>query len=277
MRLMMRTTSSAFVLFVVALTCALPAAAQRDNQAEARSLYDAGVVAFEDGRFEAALARWQEAYDLTSLPALLYNIGTAHDRLGQAEEAATDYREYLAAVPDADNKNYVERRLALLEEQVEAARVAAARQAELDARVDAETDTETDLGSGVQEGSGESADEAAAGVQSPSHESGPPVGAIVTTAAGGALLIAGLATALVSNGRHSDLESSCVDGLCGADAQSDIDGLRRINLTTDVLLAVGGLATLTGVIWWIVGGGSDDDARAQVDVGLGSVSVRGRF
>ncbi|MFK8004317.1 MAG: hypothetical protein AB8H86_32425 [Polyangiales bacterium] len=273
---MMTTTSSAFVLFVVALSCALPAVAQTDNQAEARSLYDAGVVAFEDGRFEAALARWQEAYDLTHLPALLYNIGTAHDRLGQAEEAATDYREYLAAVPNADNKNYVERRLALLEEQVEAAREAAAREdaareaaAATEADAQAESEAEAEVGEGEQ-GAEENVNEA---VQS----SGLPVGAIVTTATGGALLIAGLATALVSNGRHSDLESSCVDGLCGADAQSDIDGLRRINLTTDVLLAVGGVVTVTGVIWWIVGGGSDDDSRAQVDVGLGSVSVRGRF
>ncbi len=51
-----------------------------ERDGEARRLYEAGVVAFDDGTFEAALSLFQRAYELSPRPQMLYNTGTAADR-----------------------------------------------------------------------------------------------------------------------------------------------------------------------------------------------------
>lgn len=84
---------------------------------EARGLFEAGAAAFSDGRFQDALTYWQGSYGLSHRPELLHNIGIAHDRLGQRDEAIAKYRAFLDERPDADNRPYVERRIAQLVEQ----------------------------------------------------------------------------------------------------------------------------------------------------------------
>ncbi|MCX7807199.1 MAG: tetratricopeptide repeat protein, partial [Deltaproteobacteria bacterium] len=71
---------------------------------EARALFQAGQVAFEDGRFEDALQYFRRSYELSGRPALLYNIGLAADRLRRDEEALSAFERYLAEVPDARNR-----------------------------------------------------------------------------------------------------------------------------------------------------------------------------
>ena len=226
---------------------------------EARGLYDAGAVAFSDGRFEDALSRWQEAYALSDLSAFLYNIGTAYDRLGRSAEALEHYRAYVAALPEAENLNYVMRRMTVLETQIPSA------------NENAENEDETESVDG-----GETADGGASSQHGSSRVSVP---AIAMVAGGGALLVAGLATGLAANGRYTTLEDGCVQGRCQAAQQGDIDGLKRLALSTDILLSVGVVATLAGVLWLIIGGGSDneDGQTVRVDLGPRGVAVSGRF
>jgi tetratricopeptide (TPR) repeat protein len=126
------------LLLVIALASAAPAlgsatpahaqdgASQSALDSEARSLFEAGRTAFEAGRFEAALERFREAYELSGRPALLYNVGTAADRLRRDAEALEAFRGYVAAVPDAPNRDEVEARIRVLEAAVaeDAARAA---------------------------------------------------------------------------------------------------------------------------------------------------------
>lgn len=88
---------------------------------EARNLFEAGAAAFSEGRFQDALTYWQGSYGLSHRPELLHNIGIAHDRLGQREEAIEKYRAFLEQRPEADNRDYVERRIVQLDEQAERA------------------------------------------------------------------------------------------------------------------------------------------------------------
>ena len=83
-------------------------------EAEARALFEAGRNAFEDGRFDAALQRFTEAYALSHRPELLYNIGQAADRLRHDAEAVRAFEQYLELVPDAPNRRRVELRLEAL-------------------------------------------------------------------------------------------------------------------------------------------------------------------
>lgn len=81
---------------------------------EARRLFEAARLAFQDGRFEDALRSFRRAYELSDRPGLLYNIGTAADRLRHDEEAIEAFEEYLEQAPDAPNRGEVERRLEVL-------------------------------------------------------------------------------------------------------------------------------------------------------------------
>jgi tetratricopeptide (TPR) repeat protein len=81
---------------------------------EARAIYEAAVVAFDEGRFEDSLRLFRRAYELSERPELLFNVGTAADRLRHNEEALEAFEAYLAARPDAENRANVEARIAVL-------------------------------------------------------------------------------------------------------------------------------------------------------------------
>lgn len=239
---------------------------------EARALYDLGAVAFRDGRFDAALSRFQESYALSNRPTLLYNIATAHDRLNQYQEAIDQYEAYLVAMPDAGNANYTRSRIALLRSQLPDAPPPE------DEPDEASTEPETD---------GATPDES---VEEP--EQGPPdlavdannaprsnAGPIAFVAGGGAVLIAGVALALAANAQYSDLEDTCMEGACAPGTQGDIDRLRRLGVSADVLMALGGAAAVGGLVWYFAGRrGERDDAEAiRLDFGPTGVSLRGAF
>lgn len=109
---------------------ALPAAAQeRDHtfqDQEARALFQAGRTAFQAGRFEAALKHFEAAHELSGRPQLLYNVGSAADRLRMDEKALAAFRAYLEQVPDASNRHEVEGRIRVLERSVDRGEAAGA-------------------------------------------------------------------------------------------------------------------------------------------------------
>ncbi|MCA9612172.1 MAG: tetratricopeptide repeat protein [Myxococcales bacterium] len=101
------------------------AATEDERQEEARALFRAAQVAYDAGRFEAALERFTEAYTLSNRPQLLYNIGLAAERLGRRPEALAAYRAYLQLHPAATNRDEVSGRVRSLEIALEADRSAA--------------------------------------------------------------------------------------------------------------------------------------------------------
>jgi tetratricopeptide (TPR) repeat protein len=105
------------VLAVVAT--AGQASAQEDREEEARALFMAGRAAYDAGRYEAALSRFQEAYDLSGRPALLYNVGQTADRLRQDQVALDAFERFLAeAADDAPNRDVAQRRVAFLRRSI---------------------------------------------------------------------------------------------------------------------------------------------------------------
>ncbi len=97
---------------------------QNVRDEEARQLFQAGRLAFSDGRFEDALSYFNRAYELSQRAQLLYNIGTAADRLRRNREALEAFELYLQKLPTAENRREVESRVRLL--RAEEARAAAA-------------------------------------------------------------------------------------------------------------------------------------------------------
>jgi tetratricopeptide (TPR) repeat protein len=83
---------------------------------DARTAYEDGLAAYESGQFDRALSAFERAYQLSPRPKLLFNIGRAADGDARYERALTAYRAYLSLVPDADNRVFVESRMARMRE-----------------------------------------------------------------------------------------------------------------------------------------------------------------
>jgi tetratricopeptide (TPR) repeat protein len=95
------------------------------SEEEARIVFEEGRDAFEHGQYTVALAKFRRSYELSGRPTLLYNIGIAHDRLREDEEALDAFDRYLAAVPEAANRDEVESRAAQLRRAIEERRLVA--------------------------------------------------------------------------------------------------------------------------------------------------------
>lgn len=124
----------ATISLALALAFAASTAHAQDSraEAEARSVFDAGQVAFTAGHYSDALVYFRRSYNLSHRPALLFNIGLCHDRLREDTAAIEAYERYLAEVPTAQNRSEVDGRLEALHraqrrrEAVEPAHVAQA-------------------------------------------------------------------------------------------------------------------------------------------------------
>ena len=111
--------SVALVVLVATTTAAQEPAGQDD---EARALFDAGRIAFEAGRYDAALESFRRAHELSGRPELLYNIGQAADRLRLDEQALEAFEAFIAAVPDHPTRTAVDARIAVLRSQIASGR-----------------------------------------------------------------------------------------------------------------------------------------------------------
>ena len=97
---------------------ARPGVSDAEQRRAARSLFDAGTIAFRQVRYEDALENFLQAYKLTNDPVLLFNIGLSYERLYRLPEAQKAFEDYLAALPEAKNRAAVEERIRIVEEQI---------------------------------------------------------------------------------------------------------------------------------------------------------------
>jgi tetratricopeptide (TPR) repeat protein len=110
-------------LLGVALVAAVsfaPASRAEDGD-KAREHYSIGLRAYDSGKYDEAIAEFEEAYRYKDAPGLLYNIGQAYRLSNRPEEALRYYRTYLEKKPDAANaadvQAKIDRLTAILEER----------------------------------------------------------------------------------------------------------------------------------------------------------------
>jgi tetratricopeptide (TPR) repeat protein len=88
----------------------------------AKRHYQKGDRLFALGKFEAALVEFEAAYQAKPVPKLLFNIAQAHRNLDHYDQAIFSYRKYLREVPDADNREAVEKLIDDLEAKSQSAK-----------------------------------------------------------------------------------------------------------------------------------------------------------
>lgn len=91
------------------LTPAQPSAAAMS--AEARVFYDRGVKLYRTKQYPAALAAFSAALQMSNAPELHFNLAVVAERLDRTQEAIDHYRAYLAARPDARDRDQIEARI----------------------------------------------------------------------------------------------------------------------------------------------------------------------
>ncbi|GDX83228.1 hypothetical protein LBMAG42_50390 [Deltaproteobacteria bacterium] len=91
--------------------------AQEGTDLRARELYATGVTFYEEGRYEDAVAAFEEAYRLSNRPALLFNIANAQERCGRWSDALDVLSRYRAHAPPEEQET-LDRRISNLERRI---------------------------------------------------------------------------------------------------------------------------------------------------------------
>ena len=243
---------------------------------EARSLYQAGAIAFDQGRFENALEHFQRAYALSKRPQLLFNIGVVQDRLRHDEQALQAFEQYMQQVPDGAEAAHVRARIAVLRKTL-AERAAAGQAPPGDGAPASTTPQQLEP-------------DAAQAAPAPQQATPAPSAEIVKSrtaripakrstlvpwllvGAGAAVAVTGGVLLAVGQARRGKIEDAAVGTAWDDVAQyDDADTFTGVGAA---LLGVGVAGAVVGVVLLSVGG-EDEHPSASLRLGPTGVSVRG--
>lgn len=237
------------------------------NDQAARQHFRVASRYYDEGRFLDAAEQFEEAYELSSRPELLYNAYIAYREASASARAATMLEAYLEERPDAPDRQNLEARLAELQRAVEEEERQRRELEEAERR----------------------AREAAQARQR--AEAAPEAWPWVVLGVGGAAAIAGAVVGALALSEAGALRADCNEmGLCptGVDLEERRDTAQTLALTGDLLLFGGGAVAVAGLVLGLVfglPGGQDEAAEADegLDVSLGcgatgcAGTLRGRF
>jgi len=107
----------------VSAQTAAPAAAPADDKAanmkRAEELFRNGERLYTEGSYEPAILAFQESYELSKEPSLLYNIGNSYERLGDFANARRYLDQYRAFASEKEREPLARRIQALDQRQRE--------------------------------------------------------------------------------------------------------------------------------------------------------------
>lgn len=220
---------------------------------EARQLFEAGEVAFQNGRFERAYRYFQEAYELSGRELILYNLGLSAELARLDRESLEAYRSYLERVPDSPQHARVRTRVSVLEERLAGA----------DDSGDATGETPA-----ATSGSDTTSSSASSGGGGDALPGWLLFGGGLAVAAVGGVLV-GLAAADVS--RVEDAPQ----GAAWAEFEDSANRAEPMNIAGIVLLGVGAATAALGLVLALTSGGGDEEVALRV--GPGALALTGSF
>lgn len=238
---------------------ALADAAADPGMSEARALFLAGRVAFDEGRFETAIKYFEASYEQSKRPQLLYNIAQCYDRLRRDEAAIAAFERYLSAEPQAENRELVEGRIRALRAAVEErARQNAAAPAASTPR--------------------QATSPASAGAEAtpaPSTSRTWALAPAVTLGAGALVALSGGVLMIVGKGVAEDVEKAKL-GVEYASLRADKQRAEREWLAGQILLGVGGAAAAAGLVWLLVARPREQNS-VQLSITPSTLGIAGAF
>ncbi|AKF10904.1 tetratricopeptide repeat protein [Sandaracinus amylolyticus] len=237
------------------------AQAQASTDDEARRHFRLGQAHYENGSFLEAAREFEQAYQLSQRPQLLYNVYVAYRDAGDLVRSRDALREYLTRVPDAENAAMLRARLESLDRMVEQQGTTATP-----TEAPAET-TPTEIAP-VETRAETTPDASLETAPDPSSGEGGGISPFpfVVAGVGAAMMIGGAITGAMALSSQDTLDATCPDRACppGYDFESEANDGRALALTTDVLLIGGGVVLAGGLVWLVidlVSGGSSSSSE----------------
>jgi len=228
------------------------ASAQEEAEGEALGLFEESVTAYQEGRFDDATELLTRAYTLHPEPVLLYNLGRAQDGAGDFADAIESYERYLDEIGDIPDRGAIEQRVATLRQNLEER----ARLGRLDDVSDsAPTEQEPE----------------------PASSDGPSAAPWIVAGVG----VLGIGVGAILGGLALSAHDEALTAPSQEETASAQDRAEGLALGSTIAFIAGGVIAAVGVTWGVIdlmgSGGSGEEASARLEVGPGSVSVRGRF
>lgn len=231
-----------------------------EGEERARRLYLLGDDLYMQGRYDEALAAFEESYELSGRPLLLYNMANVYERSGEFDEALLKLEAYLPSATDEERPR-LRARIESLRDRIERIEERQRQQQQELLRLRAPE------GGRVN------------------------VPALLTTLGGVVLLGGGIGLAMLSNDAGEDLESECATNEAGERfCPTSADGTRKRELRTAAVadgLFVAAAGTVAIGIWLFLRGDGEDDedpasdeaptVDAWVDPTGAGMRVRGAF
>lgn len=218
-----------------ASTSAAPADDAKLKRAE--ELFLNGRQLFKEGSYEAAILAFQESYELSKLPEILYNIGNSYEKLGDFANARKYLDQYRAFAPEKE-RELLGRRIQNLDQRL--------REQEDKARAEREKQ--------AQEKQPEPGPVVPPPVTEPEPKPeprkdrvfGPAAGVLTGVAAVGLGL--GIGFGVSAQGQRNKALDHCsaVDGqtFCDVEAQPFLDAQKSRAIGADVSFAIAGAAAI---------------------------------
>ncbi len=234
-----------FAISVPSVRAQDEASPDASDDAVARELFEAGQLSADRGDYQRALELFQESFELSDRPVLLFNAGNAAERLRNDDLAIELYSSYLERLPEAGNREAVERRLERLRRLVAEAQTT-------------ETPAET-----LEEGRRTN------------------VWAWLSGSVVVAFTALGIVARVQANQVFADLENECGNPPGCTDERLHGSSVDAWDRTTVLGFAIAGAGAISLVLSLILGKDDADQAESEsqtrVDVGPTGVLVRGTF
>ena len=103
------------LLLIFLALCASVTLAWADARSDARTHYIAGQKAYASADYKVAIKEFSAAQELAPADLNNYNLALCYDKLGDAENAISYYKQYLDKVPDAPKRSEIEASMARLD------------------------------------------------------------------------------------------------------------------------------------------------------------------
>src|SRR5688572_10461054 len=107
-----------WVLLIVSLVSQSAMGVTPESKARAKALYESGTAHYNLGEFKEALDDFKGAYRIIQEPVFLFNIAQCFRRLDDPAQAAEFYRAYRREVPNAPNREDIDRLIAEMDRAV---------------------------------------------------------------------------------------------------------------------------------------------------------------
>lgn len=215
----------AIVVGLVVLAAASTARAAGENVEQAKAYFNAGVEAYDQGKYEVALREFQHAHALSHSPALYFNMAACEEHMDHFQAAALLLRQYLIEKPEADDRANVELRIKSLEER------------------DERLHKMTEPGPTVKP---------VPSTMTPTGEAKPRLKYTwVMLGVTGAVGASAIGVGAYTVAHHSDLKNGCGNTVAGC-TPSQINGLKSAAVATDVLIGVAAAAAAVTIVFAVL-------------------------